>query len=78
MPRKNAPPRTTSEGEKEFRVVQASTLVSIAPIFATDPRAGVDELLDSMIMRYVTPFCFNEIDFILSDLDTYRHFKGLC
>jgi hypothetical protein len=38
---------------REFRVVNASFVVSIAPVFAKDPLAGVAELLDSMVMRFV-------------------------
>lgn len=39
--------------ESEFKLVHASLVVSIAPVFAGDPRAGVEEMLDSMIMRCV-------------------------
>jgi DNA-directed RNA polymerase I subunit RPA43 len=37
----------------EFQVVRASLVLSVPPIFAANPRAGVEELLDSMIMRYI-------------------------
>ncbi|KAH9948666.1 hypothetical protein B0H21DRAFT_655967, partial [Amylocystis lapponica] len=37
----------------EFRVVQAVLAVSISPVFANNLRAGVDEMLDSMLMRYI-------------------------
>lgn len=38
--------------ETEFQVVKASLVVSIPPIFTSDPRAGVEEMLDSMVMRH--------------------------
>lgn len=37
--------------DSEFTVVHASMVVSIPPVFANDPRAGVEEMLDSMLMR---------------------------
>lgn len=40
--------------EREFKLINASLVVSIAPVFAGNPRAGVEEMLDSMIMRCVT------------------------
>lgn len=43
--------KSKSGGESEFRVIKASLIVSIPPIFASNPRAGVEELLDSMLMR---------------------------
>ncbi|KAF5385752.1 hypothetical protein D9615_002481 [Tricholomella constricta] len=39
--------------DTEFHVVKTSLMVSIAPVFAGNLRAGVDEMLDSMIMRYI-------------------------
>ncbi len=36
-----------------FRVVRASLAVSVPPVFASDLRGGVEEMLDSMLMRYV-------------------------
>lgn len=39
--------------ETDFEVVNASLVVAIPPIFARDPRAGVEEMLDSMVMRCV-------------------------
>ncbi|KAF9566818.1 hypothetical protein CPC08DRAFT_814687 [Agrocybe pediades] len=38
--------------DAEFQVVNANLTLSIPPVFATNPRAGVEEMLDSMIMRY--------------------------
>lgn len=37
--------------EGEFTVVRSSVVVSIPPVFADNPRAGVEEMLDSMLMR---------------------------
>lgn len=37
--------------ETAFQVVQSSLVLSISPVFASNPRAGVEEMLDSMIMR---------------------------
>ena len=34
-----------------FRVVRASLTVSVSPVFAADLRGGVEEMLDSMLMR---------------------------
>ncbi|KAI0329690.1 hypothetical protein GY45DRAFT_1324659 [Cubamyces sp. BRFM 1775] len=36
-----------------FRVVRASLTVSVPPAFAADLRGGVEEMLDSMLMRYI-------------------------
>jgi DNA-directed RNA polymerase I subunit RPA43 len=48
-PRKKIKENDPSDGE--FQVVKASLVLSVPPIFAANPRAGVEELLDSMIMR---------------------------
>jgi len=45
--------RATDE-DGEFRVVRASMLVSIPPVFANNLRGGVQEMLDSLLMRYIT------------------------
>ncbi|KAJ6499382.1 hypothetical protein C8R45DRAFT_982243 [Mycena sanguinolenta] len=42
-----------SNAEAEFQTVTASLVVSVPPIFASNPYAGVQEMLDSMIMRYI-------------------------
>ncbi|KAJ7925219.1 hypothetical protein B0H13DRAFT_1975542 [Mycena leptocephala] len=42
-----------SDAEAEFQTVKASLVVSVPPIFASNPHAGVQEMLDSMIMRYI-------------------------
>ncbi|KAI8972237.1 hypothetical protein BD414DRAFT_500628 [Trametes punicea] len=36
-----------------FRVVRASLTVTVPPVFAADLRGGVEEMLDSMLMRYI-------------------------
>lgn len=40
-----------SKASGEFKVVKASLVVSIPPVFAGNARAGVEEMLDSMVMR---------------------------
>ena len=43
--------------ESEFKLINASLVVSIPPVFANNPRAGVEEMLDSLVMRSVSlPF----------------------
>lgn len=37
--------------DAEFQVVRAALALSVPPVFAANPRAGVEEMLDSMIMR---------------------------
>jgi DNA-directed RNA polymerase I subunit RPA43 len=41
------------ETDSEFKVINASLVVSIPPVFSNTPRTGVEEMLDSMIMRYL-------------------------
>ncbi|KAI0769756.1 hypothetical protein BD413DRAFT_556633 [Trametes elegans] len=36
-----------------FRVARASLTVPVPPVFAADLRGGVEEMLDSMLMRYI-------------------------
>lgn len=43
---------TTSSGSKEFNRVRASMTISLPPIFVQDPIEGIEEMLDSMILRY--------------------------
>lgn len=45
--------RKMEEGESAFAVVSASIRLSIPPVFAAKPLAGVEEMLDSMVMKYV-------------------------
>lgn len=37
--------------KSEFRIVNASLVLAVPPIFAANPIAGVQEMLDSMVMR---------------------------
>ncbi|KII92251.1 hypothetical protein PLICRDRAFT_103985 [Plicaturopsis crispa FD-325 SS-3] len=39
--------------ESDFQDLRASLVVPVPPIFANNPRAGVEEMLDSMVMRYI-------------------------
>lgn len=41
----------SKDSSSEFKVVHASLVVSVPPVFASNPRAGVEEMLDSMVMR---------------------------
>jgi DNA-directed RNA polymerase I subunit RPA43 len=41
----------------EFRVTKATITLSIPPVFASNLRAGAEEMLDSMIMRYIPSLC---------------------
>ncbi|KIM69314.1 hypothetical protein SCLCIDRAFT_104057 [Scleroderma citrinum Foug A] len=45
--------RVSSRGPSEFCIINATTVLSIPPVFSSDLRAGVEEMLDSMIMRYI-------------------------
>ena len=43
----------TSSGSKgEFQTITSTLDVSIPPIYAMEPRRGVQEMLDGMLMRY--------------------------
>ncbi|KAF5355189.1 hypothetical protein D9756_005231 [Leucocoprinus leucothites] len=48
--------KTDTDSEGEFHVINASLRLSIPPIFANNPRSGVEEMLDSMVMRYIPAF----------------------
>lgn len=39
--------------DNQFQVATTSLVLSVPPIFAGNPRGGVEEMLDSMIMRYL-------------------------
>lgn len=42
-----------SSGSKgEFRTITSTLSVSIPPVYAMEPRRGVQEMLDGMLMRY--------------------------
>jgi DNA-directed RNA polymerase I subunit RPA43 len=38
---------------EEFKRIQARMTISLPPIFVQDPTEGIEEMLDSMILRYV-------------------------
>ncbi|KAM6502343.1 hypothetical protein JOM56_002320 [Amanita muscaria] len=38
---------------EEFGTVRASLVLPLSPVFANSPKAGVQEMLDSMVMRYI-------------------------
>ncbi|PCH36117.1 hypothetical protein WOLCODRAFT_166700 [Wolfiporia cocos MD-104 SS10] len=42
-----------TDNASEFRIIQAKMAVTIPPVFANNPRAGAEEMLDSLLMRYV-------------------------
>ena len=44
---------SNANSEGEFHIVKASIRLSVPPIFANSPRAGIEEMLDSMTMRYI-------------------------
>ncbi|KAG0693300.1 hypothetical protein DFH29DRAFT_402655 [Suillus ampliporus] len=44
---------STESSTTEFRVTKATITLSVPPVFASNLRAGVEEMLDSMIMRYI-------------------------
>ena len=43
---------TSLSHKGEFRTITSTLSVSIPPIYAMDPRRGVQEMLDGMLMRY--------------------------
>ncbi|KIO32229.1 hypothetical protein M407DRAFT_66977 [Tulasnella calospora MUT 4182] len=45
--------RKMEDGESAFAVVSASIRLSIPPVFAAKPLAGVEEMLDSMVMKHI-------------------------
>ncbi|KAG8972688.1 hypothetical protein FRB90_010167 [Tulasnella sp. 427] len=56
----HGPHKSKSKGKKRmkdtaspFVVVSASTRLSIPPVFAAKPLAGVEEMLDSMVMKHI-------------------------
>lgn len=67
-------PRTKKhKHDSDFRVVHASTVVSIPPIFASNAREGALEMLDSMIMRWVR-FFHKSLSSITPCLCTYNRY----
>ena len=43
---------TGSRSKGEFQTITSTLNVSIPPIYAMEPRRGVQEMLDGMLMRY--------------------------
>ncbi|TFY65227.1 hypothetical protein EVJ58_g2109 [Rhodofomes roseus] len=41
---------------EEFRVVRATMYISIPPVFANNLRSGAEEMLDSLLMRFIPAF----------------------
>ena len=39
--------------DNQFQVATTSLVLSVPPIFAGNPKGGVEEILDSMVMRYL-------------------------
>ncbi len=58
-----------------FRVVSASVVLSIPPVFAMEPMKGVNELLDSLVMRCVESSVKISSSYLVetSASDTYPH-----
>ncbi|GJJ06561.1 hypothetical protein Clacol_000754 [Clathrus columnatus] len=52
---KNQSPHKKHKHDSDFSIIHASTVVSIPPVFTSNPKEGVLEMLDSMIMRYIPP-----------------------
>ncbi|KIJ67752.1 hypothetical protein HYDPIDRAFT_165588 [Hydnomerulius pinastri MD-312] len=52
-PAKDKGKSRASDQPSEFRVINASLVLSVPPVFASDLQAGVEEMLDSMVMRYI-------------------------
>ena len=55
--------------DNQFKVATTSLVLSVPPIFAGNPRGGVEEILDSMIMRYLlsslpTKLSFNSVRYV--------------
>lgn len=65
-------------GGAGFHVVKASLVVSIPPIFASTPRAGVEEMLDSMIMRSVICLSLYCTSLKALRLDIFQPYKAWC
>ncbi|TFK75278.1 hypothetical protein BDN72DRAFT_509171 [Pluteus cervinus] len=52
----NAHPQSSTHqkaSSSDFLIVNASMVVSIPPVFSRNPRVGVQEMLDGMLMRYI-------------------------
>ncbi|KZS98199.1 hypothetical protein SISNIDRAFT_404347 [Sistotremastrum niveocremeum HHB9708] len=51
--RKHGNPQGNSKERQEFTLMNASMTLSIPPLFATEPRRGALEMLDSLLMRHI-------------------------
>lgn len=90
MPHKESPSSSNKKHKKslksdtdnpdgEFQVINASLTLSVPPIFADNPRAGVEEMLDSMIMRYLPCTTQKRVAYIeLIDSDISLLSRVLC
>ncbi|KAG1890236.1 hypothetical protein F4604DRAFT_654310 [Suillus subluteus] len=56
-PKQDAGKPCTTPSTSEFRVTKTTITLSVPPVFAGNLRAGVEEILDSMIMRYIPSLC---------------------
>jgi DNA-directed RNA polymerase I subunit RPA43 len=45
--------KANADSGGEFHVINASLTLSVPPVFGNNPRAGVEEMLDSMVMRCI-------------------------
>lgn len=63
--------------DNQFRVATTSLVLSVPPIFAGNLRGGVEEMLDSIIMRYLlfNPTLKARLPILL---DTFQPCKELC
>lgn len=44
--------KASSGSKREFQMITSTLNVSVPPIYAMEPRRGVQEMLDGMLMRY--------------------------
>lgn len=61
--------------DNQFQVASTSLVLSVPPIFAGNPRGGVEEILDSMVMRY--PHSTLPQSYLPTLLDTFQPCKEL-
>lgn len=67
--------KESHDTKSEFRVVNASLVLSVPPVFAANPLVGVQEMLDSMVMRCA--FMPRMYDRNLTFLDIIIHCREL-
>jgi hypothetical protein len=63
--------------DSQFQVATTSLVLSVPPIFAGNPRGGVEEILDSMIMRYPHSSLPSPQSYLPTLLDTFQRCKEL-